>query len=265
MLPRSERIILIGSGSVATTLGLALYNSGHHIIEVVSRNRKHAELLGRQVNAAKTHTDFAGISPYATLYIIAVSDDAVEEVVQKMPAVDGLVVHTSGTVSSKVISSKYDRWGVFYPLQTFTPGRLLDFNKIPFLITCTGKKVEASLTDIAASVGSTTHHMDDEGRRHLHVAAVMVNNFTNHLLALSEEYLKKQKLPPQILHALAIETVAKAVSIGAGHSQTGPAQRGDQGTIDRHVEMLEKYGNPTLTQLYILLSKSIMEFHDAHR
>ncbi len=259
MQPKSERIVILGSGSVATTVGLALYESGHEILEVVSRNKKHAEDLGRKVQAKRMLNDFKKVTEYASLYIIAVSDDAITDVIGQLPAVNGVVVHTSGTVSSDALKDKFEHWGVFYPLQTFTPGRILDFNKIPFLVTSDSIKTECFLTDLAASIGSAVYHLDDDARAHLHVAAVMINNFTNHLLVLAGDYIRQHHLPPHLFNSLVLETVKKSMDLGAENSQTGPAKRGDTQTIEKHLELIQSSDNATLLSLYEIFTKSIME------
>lgn len=261
MQPKSERVVIIGSGSVATTVGLALYESGHEILEVVSRNIDHAKELGRKVQAKRVLCDFSKVTEYASLYIVAVSDDAIVSVVAQLPVVNGVVVHTSGTVDSTVLMNKFQHWGVFYPLQTFTPGRDLDFNKIPFLVTSDSKKTEEFLTELAASIGSIVYHLKDDARAHVHVAAVMINNFTNHLLVLAGEYIRQHQLPPQLFNSLVMETVSKAMDLGAEKSQTGPAKRGDTRTIEKHLELIQSSDNSTLLSLYDIFTKSIMEIH----
>lgn len=259
MQPKSERIVIIGSGSVATTIGQALYESGHEILEVVSRNIAHAQLLGEKVQAKRVLSDFSKVTEYASLYIIAVSDDAILDVVQQLPLVHGVVVHTSGTVDCQLLKDKYEQWGVFYPLQTFTPGRDLDFNKIPFLVTSDGQKTQDLLTDIAASIGSSIYPLGDEARAHIHVAAVMINNFTNHLLVLAGDYIREHQLSTQLFHSLVLETVKKAIDLGAENSQTGPAKRGDTQTIEKHLELIRSTNNSTLLSLYQIFTQSIME------
>jgi predicted short-subunit dehydrogenase-like oxidoreductase (DUF2520 family) len=255
-----ERITLIGTGNVAQSLGAALRNSGHIINEVYGRNMDRAIRLASSLGAS-VRPDLKALYTGSTLYIIAVSDDAIEEVVSGMPEVKGLVVHTSGTASSRLIASRFNLWGIFYPLQTFSPGRKPDFNKIPLIVSGSNRDVEFRLTDIAASIGSKSYPMNETNRRNLHLSAVLVNNFTNHLLALSGDFLKEKGLSPHLLDALMSETISKAQAIGAANAQTGPAKRGDSGTIAHHTAMLEEYGNEYLTRLYELFSDSISAYY----
>ncbi|MCZ2394375.1 MAG: DUF2520 domain-containing protein [Chitinophagales bacterium] len=256
-----KRIVLIGSGSVASTLAKVLYNSGHEILEVVSRNLANAENLAQQVHAKRVMDDFSRVTQYANLYIIAVSDDAIENVVQQLPNVNGLVVHTSGSVDSSVLKSKFKNWGVFYPLQTFTKGRELDFNKIPILIYSNKSQHLNFLQEMAASIGSISYTLDDHARSHVHIAAVIINNFGNHLLVLARKYVTEYQLPPHIFQALIQETTAKALDMGSENSQTGPAKRGDLKTIEKHLEMIRSSNNVTLFSLYEIFSKSIMDLY----
>ena len=263
MQSKTERIVIIGSGSVATTLGLALYESGHEIMEVVSRQLDHAEALGSKIQAKRILDDFSKINVYASLYIIAVSDDAIAEVIKKMPKVNGIVVHTSGTSKSSLLRDKFKNWGIFYPLQTFTTGRSLDYNKIPILITTENKTISDYLTDVASSIGSSVFHLADESRIHIHIVAVMINNFTNHLLVLADEYMGKHQLPPHLFHSLLQETVNKAINLGAINAQTGPAARGDMNTINQHLEKIQEQDLPAVKGLYKMFTKSIMEVHSS--
>lgn len=262
-MSKTERIVIIGSGSVATTLGMALHESGHEILEVVSRQLVHAKNLGDIVQAKRVLDDFSKINLFASLYIIAVSDDAIAEVIGKMPKVNGIVVHTSGTSKSSLLKSKFENWGIFYPLQTFTAGRKLDYNKIPILITTENKKLSVYLTDVASSIGSSVFQLEDNSRIHIHIVAVMINNFTNHLLVLSDEYMKNHQLPPQLFHSLLLETVNKSINLGAINAQTGPAKRKDMNTIHQHLELIQEQDIPAMLGLYKMFSKSIMEHHSS--
>lgn len=263
MKSKTERIVIIGSGSVATTLGLALYESGHEILEVYSRQLAHAKALGEKVHAKRIISDLSKINIYASLYIIAVSDDAISEVVEGMPTLDGIVVHTSGTSNSTLLKTKFQNWGIFYPLQSFTAGRKLDYNKIPILITTDSKNISDFLTEIASSIGSSVFQLEDNSRIHVHIAAVMINNFTNHLLALASEYMKSHDLPSHLFHTLLLETVHKAIDLGAINSQTGPAKRRDMNTIHEHLELIQQQDIPAVLGLYKMFTKSIMEHHSS--
>lgn len=263
MQSKIERIVIIGSGSVATTLGMALYESGHEILEVASRKLEHAKVLGEKIHAKRTLSDISKINLYASLYIIAVSDDAIAEVIAKMPKVTGIVVHTSGTSKSSLLKSRFKNWGIFYPLQSFTAGRKLDYNKIPILITSESKKISEYLTEVASSIGSSVFHLEDSSRIHIHIVAVMINNFTNHLLVLADEYMKDHELPSHLFHSLLLETVHKAIDLGAANSQTGPAKRGDMNTIHQHLQVIEEQDIPAMMGLYKMFTKSIMHHHSS--
>lgn len=262
-MSKTESIVIIGSGSVATTLGIALHESGHEILEVVSRQLENAKVLGEKIQAKRVLNNFSKVNQYASLYIIAVSDDVIAEVVSKMPKVSGIVVHTSGTSKSSLLKNKFENWGIFYPLQTITAGRKLDYNKIPILITTESKKTSAYLTDVASSIGSSVFHLEDKSRIHIHIVAVMINNFTNHLLVLSDEYMKNHQLPPQLFNSLLLETVNKAIDLGAYNAQTGPAKRGDMNTIHQHLEIIQEQDIPAMLGLYKMFTKSIMQHYSS--
>jgi predicted short-subunit dehydrogenase-like oxidoreductase (DUF2520 family) len=264
MQSKTESIVIIGSGSVASTLGKALYESGHEILEVASRHLEHAKVLGEKINAKRILNDISKINTFASLYIIAVSDDAISEVINKMPKVNGIVVHTSGTSKSSLLKAKHKNWGIFYPLQSFTAGRKLDYNKIPILITTENKKIADFLTEVASSIGSSVFHLEDSSRIHIHIVAVMINNFTNHLLVLASEYMKSHELPSHLFHSLLLETVHKAIDLGAANSQTGPAKRGDMNTINQHLEIIQEQDIPAVMGIYKMFTKSIMQHHSSN-
>lgn len=256
-----KSIVIIGAGNVATALGRALADVEHSIIEIVSKNLDRALMLAEKVNSPHYSDCIEQINTEADMYIIAVSDDAIAEVVQRMPEVKGVVTHTSGVVGGEELMQKFTSWGIFYPLQTFTATRIINFKDIPFLLTAGNTPTEDFLKDVAKSIGSKPYLMNEEEKAHVHVAAVLTNNFVNHLLTLADEYIDQHHIPANLFHPLLKETVAKAIDIGAKRSQTGPAKRGDHGTIDKHLELLESTNNETLLLLYKTFTKSIREHY----
>jgi predicted short-subunit dehydrogenase-like oxidoreductase (DUF2520 family) len=258
------KIVLIGAGNVATHLGKKLVEVGEEVVQVYSRSLSNASELATTLGA-RPHDDLYGLTAHADLYIIAVSDDAIAEVVKKLghlPLEDKLVVHTSGATPSKLFEAalSLERTGVFYPLQTFTKGRQLDFSEIPICIFASQPADLEVLEALARKLSSHVYQVNDAQRAWLHLAAVFVNNFTNHLFEIGHSTLKKQQLPFEMLLPLIRETVAKLDGSAPKLKQTGPAVRNDWTTTERHLTQLNGRGD--LQDIYRILTKHIKRTHE---
>lgn len=251
-----KSIVLIGSGNVATRLGMALKHSGFKIIQVYSPDIKHANMLARKLRA-KSCTILNDIYTEADLYLIAIKDDAIKSVAQQLRTkVSGkIVAHTSGSVSIDILKGVSKNTGVFYPLQTFSKDREIDIKKVPFCIEANNKKTEKLLFELACSISTNVNRINSEQRNVLHVAAVFACNFSNHLFSISEKILKDRKISFDMLKPLIHETVHKIDSHSPAEMQTGPAKRKDKNTINAHLEFLKT--NPEYQKIYALLSNSI--------
>ena len=248
-------VVLVGAGNVATLLGAALLERGFSIKQVYSRTIASAEKLG-----IRLHTNYTDrldeLYPDADLYILSVKDSALPEVIAKMPAVCGLVVHTSGSVPLDIFEgSKFSEYGVLYPLQTFSKNREIEISSIPFFIEVSSSEKEKELEEIAFALTNKVIHLDSEKRKFLHLAAVFACNFTNHLYALAAEILDEQHLSWELLLPLIRETAAKIEELPPKEAQTGPAVRFDQAVMEKQLELLKN--QPEKQQLYRLLSESI--------
>lgn len=244
------RVSIIGSGNVAQHLHDAFSLSVEiEIVQVVSRNAKALPAFGK---AKKTTTDFSNIAD-SDIYIISVSDTAIRPVSQLINNERGLVVHTSGATPMDVLSS-HKRHGVFYPLQTFTKNRAIDFNKVPLCLESDTESDLALLKRLAQKISDKVYEVDSEQRKSLHLAAVFVNNFTNHLYHLTHEICEANGLRFELLQPLIAETVEKLNDLTPYQAQTGPARRGDQQTMDTHLRQLK---DPLKKEIYKLLSQSI--------
>jgi predicted short-subunit dehydrogenase-like oxidoreductase (DUF2520 family) len=193
----------------------------------------------------------------ADLYLICVSDDAIKSVSENIQT-DGLIVHCAGGVPLNRLSGP-SRKAVFYPLQSFTKGRDLSFNKLTFCIETSHPKDQILLEDLAKALGGVAHEFNSDKRALMHMIAVLINNFGNHLLHLGSELSKKHNIPFHIFSLLIKETYQKALDNGPENSQTGPASRHDQKTIDKHLEMLT---DNDLKKLYLNLTTSIQKKHE---
>ena len=248
------RMVMIGSGAVATHLSLALYQAGYKFLQVYSRDISHARLLADRLQA-ESIDQFSQVTPRADLYIIAVSDSAIGDVVAALPPQLSCVVHTSGSTDIKVLSGRFLHWGVLYPLQTFSKQRAVDFMDIPVLVEGESPATLDKLKQTLSNVSRHVQAVDSHQRGILHIAAVFACNFSNHLYALAQSLLEEQGLSFELIRPLIQETAEKARQHAPASVQTGPAVRGDQITLQRHMQLLADH--PDLRQLYQLISQSI--------
>ncbi|MEJ2584922.1 MAG: DUF2520 domain-containing protein [Robiginitalea sp.] len=218
------RIVLLGNGNVAFHLHRALHTTGGvELVQVVGRRPEAFSDFDPEISRGILGEPVAE----ADVYVIAVSDSAVEEVAGTLRDKSGLVVHTSGARDLEALKG-IARPGVLYPLQTFSRERRLEFRDIP-------------------------------ARRQLHLAAVFVNNFSNHMVYLGETLCREQELPAALLHPLLRETFSKFEAPGPYQSQTGPARRGDRVTQEAHLRQLK---DSLLRELYQIISESIERTYD---
>jgi len=249
-----QKVILIGAGNVATQLGKALNNAGHLILQVYSPTRKSAIVLAKKINAQPI-TDLKKLNTTASIYIIAVKDDAIPELVKQLKFREQLVVHTSGSVDLSVLKNASKNHGVFYPLQTFSKNKSVDFSSIPICIEGSNKSTTKSLKLFAKSISKNVHEINSSQRKVLHVGAVFACNFSNHMYAIAASLLAKHKLSFDLLKPLIIETADKIKEHNPVLMQTGPAIRNDKKTMDAHLKLLAT--DKELKTIYKLISDHI--------
>lgn len=243
-------VVIIGIGNIGTHLYTA-FNKLSNVTVTMLYNRTEKALLPFK-NEVNTTTDFTKL-PNANVYIIATADDSIAKVSTQLQLQNKLVVHTSGSVPISVLNDK-NRKGSFYPLQTFSKGAIVDFKSIPVCIEAENKTDEALLLQLAESVSNSVHKISSEQRKSIHLAAVFVNNFSNHMYQIGKEICEENKVPFSILSPLIQETVAKLNTLSPYNAQTGPAKRNDIGTMQRHITELT---NNTHKEIYSVISKSI--------
>ena len=252
-------VSFIGSGNLAWHLAPALDNSGYAVREVYSRDTKNAEALVERLYDAEVKTDLDFSTSKSSVFIIAVSDDIIDDVSQEiaLPG-EAVLVHTSGSHAVSVLdyAAALDL-GVFYPLQTFTKSRKVDFNSIPIFIECESANAEKLLMAMAKSISKNVFKIRPEERQALHVSAVFASNFTNHMLYVAQEIMKENSLSFDWLKPLISEMIAKSLSIGPENAQTGPARRGDLETLDRHMDFLKD--DEAVSELYKVISQDIVD------
>ncbi len=257
--PAGERVVLVGAGRVAAHLARAFRDAGHAVVLVVSRRREHARVLAAETGAAYAALEERPALPPSEVVVYAVSDDALATVVRRFPPDDRLALHTAGSVDMGVFEGRARHYGVLYPLQTFSHERRVDMREVPLCIEATTPEDEEHLQRLAGSLSRRVYRIDSSRRLHLHVAAVLVSNFVNHLYAEAETWLEKEKIPFDLLDPLIRETTAKALEVGPHRAQTGPAVRNDENVIKKHLELLSC--SPGLQELYRLLTDRIRKHH----
>ena len=244
------KVVILGSGNVAQHLIEVMKNvSSIDLVQVFARNPNQ---LNQLLPSSKIVSDYQKIAA-ADVYIISVSDNAISEVSAKLPFENRLVVHTSGSSDLSVLDNK-NRKGVFYPLQTFTKGKKVDFTPIPICLEAENEQDYQLLENLGNCISKKVFQINSEQRKSLHVAAVFVCNFVNHLYQIGNEICEANQIPFEVLHPLIQETTQKVLELTPKEAQTGPALRNDTKTIQKHLDFLSDENYKTI---YQLLTQSI--------
>lgn len=252
------KIVCLGAGKLAHQLMPALQDAGCEILQVYNRTQDAAKFLSDKLRSSLYTSDLSEIISDADLYFFTVTDDAILPVageVYKLLDNNAIGVHCSGILNLDVLP--FPRKAGFYPLQSFSDHHDVSWRFIPVIITTPDEEIWKLLDDIAGKISSAVYRMTDEQKSILHVAAVFANNFSNHMLTLAEKICNEHQLPFEILKPLILETFSKAILSGPSASQTGPAIRGDETTIQKHVKLLEKH--PELVEVYKVVTASIVK------
>jgi predicted short-subunit dehydrogenase-like oxidoreductase (DUF2520 family) len=250
------KIVLIGAGNVATQLGRAFNEKGFPVVQVYSRTLSAAQALGKKLHTDYTHR-LQDITTQADGYVFSVSDTALPLLLKSFPATTGIWVHTAGSIPMDIFKdSAATRYGVFYPLQTFSKRRKISFNHIPIFFEANSPQDEHLLQQIALSLSDTAIPLSSEKRKYLHLAAVFACNFTNHLYDIAAQILEDQAIDRKVLLPLIAETAAKVRTLSPREAQTGPAARYDLPVIERQLELLKT--DPDKQAIYRILSQDIL-------
>ena len=246
------RIVLLGSGNVARHLFKVVQSlENHEIVQVVARNPESLAFFQKSTEVSQNFDDIAE----ADMYLLAVSDDAIARIAEKINRQDVLVVHTSGSTPLQLLPETLRR-GVFYPLQTFSKNIEVDFKSVPLCLEAENEADYKVLEELAGQISKAVYRVNSNQRQQLHIAAVFVNNFVNHHLYIGQEICEEQQLPFEILKPLIRETVRKVEEISPFEAQTGPARRLDKNIVDQHKQNIS---HPKFKDIYSTLSNSIME------
>lgn len=247
------KIVFIGAGNLATRLSLAMQRVGMQIGQVYSHTPENARQLAVKLGCPWT-TDLSALQSDADMYVFSLKDTVLADVIAQVKPNNGLWIHTAGSMPMDVFEGYTARYGVLYPLQTFSKGREVSFDVIPIFLEANTKKDADYLKKIASALSENVRFMSSEKRRSLHLAAVFACNFTNHIYALSYKLLEQEEIPADVLLPLIDETTAKIHTMPPAAAQTGPAIRYDENVINKHLAMLD---DPDMKEIYQLLSRSI--------
>ena len=250
------RIILVGPGNVATHLAAAIADSPHRLIQVLSRSRERARLLAGPYNAEAIE-QVDELDATADIIILAVKDEVLEsDFLEKFPDTGSIICHTSGTVSMDVLSN-FKNHGIFYPLQTFSKKKPLDFSKVPLCLEASSEDVLKKLHLLAGDLSGKVYELDSAQRKSLHIAAVFACNFSNLMYDIAQKLVEHSELDFDILRPLIAETADKVQEHLPAEVQTGPAARNDRKTINRHLQALKEF--PDYQEIYRILSDEILQ------
>lgn len=247
-------LVLLGSGNVATHLYRAFSASEEIRVKQVYN---HAEESLKDFKAETAVTTSLSELMKADIYLLALKDDVIPDVAQKLSHLNGLVAHTSGSVTLNALEA-CKRAGVFYPLQTFSRNKELEYSQIPFCLEANNTSDLEMLKKIAKNISGKAYEINSEQRKKLHLSAVFVCNFVNHLYSIGEDICKENDIPFEILQPLIKETAEKVKDSSPSEVQTGPAIRRDQSTIDAHLKLLSSSENK---EIYQLITTAIQSFH----
>lgn len=250
-------IVLVGAGRLGTNLGLALYQAGHKILQVFSRDMANARLLADALKSSPINK-LNELSRYGDLYLLAVPDKEIQEVassVRHFIPGEAIVAHSSGYTPDDALSGM-PNYGVFYPLQSFTKEQPIGFHDVPLMISGSDADVEQKLLKLARQISQKVYLLDERARKVAHIGAVFVNNFSNHLFALAADLLGRENVPFELLHPIILHSARRITELPPEETQTGPAVRGDLETIEKHIAFLKPY--PELQDLYKILTEAII-------
>lgn len=252
------KVIFIGSGNVATHLAQKFNSLGMNVSQIYSRTINNAEVLARLVDATYTN-DIRDIETDADYYFYALNDNSLKRFLSKFDLPDAIHLHTAGSISIRIFEKYTTKYGVFYPLQTFSKKKEVDFSKIPICVEASSSEIQLKLVHLAKQLTNNVYVTNSDQRKKIHLAAVFACNFTNYMYDISSMLLEEAGVGFEIIQPLIKETADKVMTILPFEAQTGPAVRYDENTIDKHLAILKNKSE--FKKTYKLLSKSINKRH----
>ena len=247
-------VLLIGTGRMAYHLGHAMREAKVPIVGVSGRNPEKLADLSRYLDVPALR--WGHTLPKADIVLVATSDDAIAEVATRLPTSDGVIAHTAGAVGLDVLAPHAHR-GVLWPIQTLSHGAPIDLQDVPLVVDGNTAEAREAMLKLARAISGSVFELTHEQRELMHLAAVLTSNFPVFLVSEAQRLLKQAKLPPNLLMPLWRTTANKVSTIGPEQALTGPARRGDQLSIQRHLDLLA--ADPDLRRAYALLSTMVLK------
>ena len=255
MKTKIKKIVLLGAGKLGMNLATAILDKGYEISEVYNRQAITGSRLAEKVGAIYRKTP-ESLTPDADLYILAVRDSVIVSLMKRIPKVNGIIVHTSGSVDLDVFKGRFKNYGVIWPLQTFNR-KPLSFRHVPLCIESNNKDNLKILKAFALSLSTIVQPCTSDERKILHVAAVFASNFTNYMYSIAEELLDEYKIDHRLLNPIIRQTVENSYLGNNFKMQTGPASRGDSETIQKHLVLLSSL--PDYQSVYESITQGIIK------
>ncbi len=256
MSDQINNITIIGAGNAATNLALAFRKAGKSIICVYNRHADKAKILADKVGAPYTNA-LNNLPEKSDLYLIAVSDEAITDVLSQLSGISGILAHTSGSTDMAVFKNLTTDYGVIYPLMHLSSKSPMDFTDIPVCVEACNPATYNSIFELAAALSNKVYPVNSAQRQILHLSAVFASNFTNLNYVISEEILRKHDLSFEIMHPIIIESAKKAMNASPAKLQTGPAVREDINVLKKHTALLNEF--PKYQEMYKLLTEIIIQ------
>ncbi len=252
------RIVLVGAGNVAWHLGHACLKAGIQIVRVINRTQTSGQELAGELQTTSS-TDFGATVPECDFIIVAVKDSILKGILHQIHPAGAILLHTSGSHGLDVFPKEDSKFGVLYPFQTLTKGLYTDFAQLPLCIEASDDTTLSAIKNFAGKLSSSIWSLSLLQRRNLHLSGIIINNFTNHLVARTFDYMDKHRLDKELIKLLLRETIRKLEKISPYEAQTGPARRNDTEIIQKHLELLAQ--ETELQKLYKLLTDSIIAYY----
>lgn len=252
------KAVIIGAGNVGTHLAIALKKEGVQILQIVSKTMKSAVELASRMECSFT-TDLHDLNKDADMYIVCVTDIAIQSVLRQINVEKKFIIHTSGSMGIDVFYDLAENYGVVYPMQTFSKFKDINYGEIPMFIEANTNENTAILYNFVKKISPHVHVINSQQRCMLHICAVFANNFSNHMCTIAEILMKENQLKFDFFKPLLRETFEKITKYSPSISQTGPAMRNDVHIVNKHIELLSQH--PEFQEIYKNMSNSIIEIH----
>lgn len=248
-------IVIIGTGNVATHLGIAFIKAGINIVGIVARDIEAGNQLAQRLANPPVYKLGADL-PIADAYLIAVKDDAIREVALKIASKQTLLIHCSGATNANILDIDDNNFGVVWPMQTLTKSNEISLRQTLIAVNGNTPEIESAIAELMGKISTRIIRVTETQRQVMHMSAVWLNNYTNHMFMIAEHILAEHNLDLEMFHPLIDEHVSKLKTMPADQLQTGPAARGDMATLNKHMSLLNNH--PDWKQLYDTLAQSII-------